>query len=83
MFNNLLGKISLVVLTIMGLWTPAPVQNLGTQTPQTPALVDTYLAANIDATQTSMELANGLYRNGQSLSGYMCFTLDANTPTVE
>lgn len=56
---------------------------LGATVPQTPALYDGYLAAGISKTDTSMTLSTGVLRNGQSLSGYFCFTIDVNTPTVE
>lgn len=56
---------------------------LGAYVPITPALIDTYLAANIDKTATSMTLSNGTTRDGVTLSGTMCFTLDSNTPVAE
>lgn len=56
---------------------------LGVSIPNSPALIDTYLASGIDADDTSMTLANGTTRAGTTLSGYMCFTLDVNTPVVE
>lgn len=75
--------LSIIAAALIGLF-PAQISPIvGTAVPQTPALVDTYLAANIDASQTTMTLANGLLRTGASLSGYICFTIDANTPTVE
>ena len=57
--------------------------NMGSAVPNAPALVDTYLAANIDSAATSMTLANGNTRAGTALIGYTCFTIDANSPTVE
>jgi len=56
---------------------------LGISIPTTGALIDTYLATGIQKNDTEMTLANGTTRNGTVLSGYWCFTLDANTPTVE
>lgn len=57
--------------------------NLGSQLPSSPALVDTYLAAGIGTTDTSMVLANGQTSDGVTLAGYMCFTIDVNTPQLE
>lgn len=51
--------------------------------PQQDALIDTYLAANISRTDTTMTLANGETRDGETLSGYYCFTVDINSPTLE
>ena len=56
---------------------------LGAVVPSSPALIDTYLSSGISAVDTSMTLANGNTRDGSALSGYMCFTLDVNTPVVE
>lgn len=55
----------------------------GAAVPQSPALVDTYLTAGISSSETSMTLADGTTRGGTSLSGFMCFTIDVNTPTIE
>lgn len=56
---------------------------LGAAVPNTPALFDSYLASGITKTDTTMTLASGVLRNGQSLSGFTCFVLDVNQPTVE
>jgi len=56
---------------------------LGATIPTSPALVDTYLVSNISKTDTSMTLAKGTDRDGNTLLGYMCFVLDVNTPQVE
>lgn len=50
---------------------------------QSPALVDTYLVSGIERADTTMTLADGTTRDGQTLSGYYCFTIDAGTPLVE
>ena len=59
----------------------APV--LGSNVPTTPALYDSYLASGISKTDTTMTLATGVLKNGTSLSGFMCFVIDDNQPTVE
>lgn len=56
---------------------------LGAVIPVSNALIDTYLSIGINNSVTSMTLANGTTRDGVALSGYNCFTIDANTPTVE
>lgn len=79
----LLGKLAAIVLSgLMSVGLVAPA-SLGGVVPNTPALVDTYLAAPISDSATTMVLANGLTRDGVALSGTMCFTIDANQPTVE
>ena len=67
---------------IGGLFTSHP-QQLGNAVPATPALVNDYLATAITNTATSMTLANGKYRDGTPLLGYLCFTIDVNAPQVE
>lgn len=49
----------------------------------TPNLFETYLANSEGSTDTSMVLASSVLRDGSTLSGYTCFTIDSNTPTVE
>ncbi len=79
-----LATIALSLIVSMGLLPASvPQKTVGSAVPSTPALVDTYLAANMSAADTSMTLANGTTNDGTALSGYMCFTIDANMPTVE
>ena len=56
---------------------------VGTALPQQDALIDTYLASGITAVATEMTLADGTTRDGATLSGYYCFTIDINSPTLE
>ena len=55
----------------------------GAAVPNSPALVDTYLASGITASANSLTLASGVTNDGTTLSGFMCFTIDVNTPQVE
>jgi len=96
---NFLEKLSEIVLvgliTIGAIVTPtgepiveapAEVQEeviVGATLPQQNALIDTYLASNIDNSQTTMTLADGTLRDGTTISGYYCFTVDINTPVLE
>lgn len=76
----------LIVLGLVPSPVAAPVSpepTVGAALPAQDALIDTYLAAGISKTDTSMTLAAGTSRDGVSLSGYYCFTIDINTPTVE
>lgn len=88
-FNAILGKAAAIVfagLMSIGIVTaPAqvPQASLGSQLPSSPALIDTYLASGIGTADTSMTLASGATVDGIALSGYMCFTIDVNTPTLE
>lgn len=56
---------------------------LGADLPGQDALVDTYLTSNIAKTDTTMTLASGTTRDGETLAGWYCFTIDANSSTVE
>ena len=56
---------------------------LGSAIPETPALIDAYLISGISNTDTSMTISSGVDKGGNPLSGYMCFVIDVNTPTVE
>lgn len=68
-----------IILSLLG----TPFAATATALPNQSALVDTYLATGISASATEMTLANGTTRDGAALSGYYCFTVDVNTPTVE
>lgn len=48
-----------------------------------PSVFETYLAAQMGSTDTSMTLANGSLRDSTNLTGYQCFTIDANSPSLE
>lgn len=80
--KSLLTLLVSAILALVPGHSTAPAQ-FGAAVPSTPALIDTYLAANITATQTSMVLANGNTRAGTALTGTICFVIDVNTPTVE
>lgn len=86
--SNFFAKLATVVvgaLMSIGLVSAPAVApaTLGSNLPSSPALVDTYLASNIGTTDSSMTLAKGTTNDGISLSGYMCFTLDVNSPQLE
>ena len=57
--------------------------SFGSAIPSTPAVFETYLANSQGSTDTSFTLASASLRDGTSLSGYNCFTIDSNTPTLE
>jgi len=84
---NILQQISsFIISTAISLSiisTPTVVPNLGLAVPTTPALYDGYLASSITRTDTSMTLSTGTVRGGTTLSGFICFTIDVNQPTVE
>jgi hypothetical protein len=48
-----------------------------------PSVFETYLASQQATGDSTMTLASATLRDGTSLSGYECFTLDSNTPTLE
>ncbi|MDI6820930.1 MAG: hypothetical protein QMD65_02000 [Patescibacteria group bacterium] len=88
MINNLLSKVAysvIVLLTSLGLinGVPSDNHNLGILVPSSPSLIDTYLVSPISDSATSMTLAVGTTRDKQTLTGFQCFTLDANQPNTE
>lgn len=84
---QLVAKILVVPMVLMlnlaGYNLQPTTQNFGATASNAPALIDTYLASNIDASQTTLTLANGNDRAGVALSGNVCLTIDDNSPTVE
>lgn len=83
--NSILSSLAAVVLGLMMSLNivSAPTQKVGSLVPSTPALVDTFLAVPMGTGDTSMTLATGTTNDGTALSGFMCFTIDVNTPQVE
>ena len=88
-----IGEIFISGLMVLGIVaSPAPVEQppvveeppiVGAAISGAPALYDGFLSSGISKTATSMTISPGTLRNGQSLSGYFCFTIDNNAPTVE
>ena len=99
MFDKLLLKVSLVIISaataIAGYFglaskadIPASVStvhevSLGSSIPVIISKFETSLQGKIATTDTSMTLVSGTDRNGTSLSGYLCFTIDENSSNVE
>lgn len=84
LFSKAAAVVAAGLLSIGLVSAPAIQTNqLAAQLPNSPALVDTYLASNIGTTDTSMTLAKGTTQDGVSLSGFMCFTIDVNSPQLE
>ncbi len=89
MFQKIIAKILTPIAVLLFSLLPSqpsvqtPIAKVGSTAPQATALVDTYLTANIGSTDVSMTLASGVDKEGNSLSGKYCFTIDVNTPTVE
>lgn len=63
--------------------TPVSSPNLGAAITQGGALYDGFLASGIAQNATSMTLTTGSFKDGTSLSGWNCFTVDANSPSIE
>lgn len=51
--------------------------------PQTPSVFETYLASQQLSSDTQLTLANVTLRDGSTLTGYVCLTLDSNTSSLE
>lgn len=50
---------------------------------QTPALFETYVSSTQGTADTTLNIASATLSDGSTLSGYVCLTIDANTPSVE
>lgn len=57
--------------------------NAGAVIPSAPSVFETYLANAQGSTDTTLTFASGALRDGTSLSGYTCLTLDSNTSSLE
>lgn len=67
-------------------WQPDPItveQPVGAAIPVVVSLFETSLASKISTSDSSMTLVSGSDRNGTALNGYMCFTIDEGTASVE
>lgn len=62
-------------------YTPAPV--LGGVNAATPAVFETYLANAQGPSDSTLSLASSALRDGSSLNGYVCLTIDSNTSSLE
>jgi len=85
-FLKTIGRIILGLgLAISGaLGYHSPLNNLGSTLPSSvPAVFETYLANQQGTGDTTMTLANGTLRDGSSLTGYVCFTVDSNSTSLE
>lgn len=65
-----------IILGFSGLVYASPI-------PIQPAAFETYLASPQSISVTNLTLSNGYLRDGTPLTGYVCFTIDTNTPTLE
>ena len=86
MFTNLFKIIGSGLIALGALFGAS--QNYGSVTNTTPtgtvpAVFETYLSAQQATGDTTMTLASGSLRDGTSLSGYACFTIDSNTSSLE
>ncbi len=71
-----------IILSLVGLFALAGVAYAST-VPITPAVFETYLATQQSTSDTSITLASNKLLDGTTLSGYVCLTIDTNTPTLE
>lgn len=71
------------LLGIAGYAVSLPQQNVGSTVPQAYAVFETYLANQQAVGDTTLTLASGTLRDGTTLSGYVCLTIDTNLSTLE
>lgn len=83
-FLTVLKQFSVGILTFIGfMHAQAPAPTLTAVIAQSPALYSGFLASGIGAADSSMTLSSGGLKDGTSLTGWQCFTVDVNTPNVE
>lgn len=86
---NFLKEIAKKILTpiALTLFSLVPHQNaskvVGSAIPTVPSVFETYLSNQMGTTDTTMTVASTALRDGTSLIGYQCFTIDSNSPTLE
>lgn len=84
MIKNIYKKLFIGLIALGALFTVAhPLVTQGTTVPLTPALFDTILQSGISASDTTLTLGSGTLRDGTTLTGYACFTIDEGTASVE
>lgn len=88
MINTFLHKIVsgvigsfLVVSSLFTGGSHAP--TVGSTIPVVPSLFDTILASGIGTSDSSLTLSSAALRDGTTLSGYVCFSIDEGTPVAE
>ena len=69
-----------ICLLSFGIVAPA---TLGAVIPGGGALYDGFLASGINPTATTMVLTTGVFNDGTALTGWNCWTVDANSPSIE
>lgn len=52
-------------------------------TANTPSVFDTILSSPLNPADTQMSIKSNLTAQGVTISGYQCFTIDVNTPSLE
>ncbi len=87
MIQNLLKIIGSLIIAFGSLFgvqqSQAPLLGDAALPSQTPAVFETYLATQQSTSDTTLTLASGSLRDGKSLSGYACLTIDSNTASLE
>ena len=75
----------LIASVFIGITSLFGSHNLGNSAPSgvVPAVFETYLASQQATSDMTLTIASGALRDGTSLSGYTCFTIDSNTPQLE
>ena len=73
----------LAILSIISLFLGVSYAFASTLPTSIPSVYESYLSGQIGTSDTSLTVANATLRDGTSLSGYLCFTIDANYPTME
>lgn len=88
MIENIVQQLTAIVatmLTILSGLSGLVTDNMkfGATIPVTVALFETSLATKITSSATSMTLVSGTDKAGNSLAGYMCFTIDEGSASEE
>lgn len=82
MFTNISHFIAALFLGIASFFGGQSYGNVA-PTGTVPAVFETYLASQQAVGDMTLSIASASLRDGSSLSGYTCFTIDSNTPSLE
>lgn len=88
MFSTIVKSIGSAIMALGMLLGGSSAVNFGSvnntaPTGTVPSVFETYLASQQAVGDTTMTIASNALRDGTSLSGYACFTIDSNTSTLE
>lgn len=76
-------KLKILLLSLLALSATVGGIAFAASIPVVPSVFETYVASQQGTGDTTLVLASNTLRDGTILSGYVCLTVDSNTPTLE